>query len=204
MPVLAWSLNTSPHDGFSRNRLMLPSSSVTTTPYSRGFGTECRTIVACDPRSSWARITAERSMSVSASPLMTRNVSSSRWAALRTLPAVPSGRSSTTYSISMSRSAPSPRRLRISAPRYARVTTTSRTPWSRSSRRMCSRTGVPTTGTSGLGRRLVSGRSRAPSPPAMTTAFTGTSSRAPACPSDHMARREFPTLRAGIRRPAAA
>ena len=37
---------------------------------------------------------------------------------------------------------------------------------------MCSSTGVPTTGTSGLGMRLVSGRSRAPSPPAMTTAFT--------------------------------
>src|SRR5207302_73185 len=37
---------------------------------------------------------------------------------------------------------------------------------------MCSITGVPTTGTSGFGYLLVSGRSRDPSPPAMTTAFT--------------------------------
>jgi len=32
--------------------------------------------------------------------------------------------------------------------------------------------GLPATGTSGLGRVLVSGRNREPSPPAMTTAFT--------------------------------
>src|SRR5256712_5325339 len=37
---------------------------------------------------------------------------------------------------------------------------------------MCSMIGRPATGTSGLGRRLVSGRRREPSPPAMTTAFT--------------------------------
>src|SRR5580704_12856024 len=187
MPVLAWSLNTSPHDGFSRKRLMFPWSSVTTTPYSSGFGTEWSTIVACEPRSVCARITVVRSMSVRASPLITRKVSSRRWAALRTLPAVPRGRSSTTYSISMSSSAPSPRRLRISAPRYASVTTTWVIPCSLSSRRMCSSTGVPTTGTSGLGRRLVSGRSRAPSPPAMTTAFTRPPPRHRSADSDHMA-----------------
>jgi len=51
---------------------MFPSSSVTTTPYSSGFGTEWSTIVACEPRSVWARITEVRSMSVSASPLITR------------------------------------------------------------------------------------------------------------------------------------
>src|ERR1700726_4215865 len=60
----------------------------------------------------------------------------------------------------------------MSAPRYAIVMITSLMPWSRSNRRMCSITGVPATGTSGLGWRLVSGRSREPSPPAMTTAFT--------------------------------
>src|SRR3984893_4264089 len=188
MPVLAWSLKTSPHDGFSRKRLMFPSSSVNTTPYSSGFGTEWSTMVACEPRLVCARITAVRSMSVSASPLITRKVSSSRWAALRTLPAVPSGRSSTTYSISMSSSAPSPRRLRISAPRYASVTTTWVIPCSLSSRRMCSSTGVPTTGTSGLGRRLVRGRSRAPSPPAMTTASAQPPPRHRSADSDHMAR----------------
>src|SRR5207248_7654764 len=37
---------------------------------------------------------------------------------------------------------------------------------------MCSMIGRPATGTSGLGRLLVSGRRREPSPPAMTTAFT--------------------------------
>ncbi len=36
---------------------------------------------------------------------------------------------------------------------------------------MCSMTGVPATGTSGLGYWLVSGRRREPSPPAMTTAL---------------------------------
>src|SRR5256886_1248513 len=37
---------------------------------------------------------------------------------------------------------------------------------------MCSMIGRPATGTSGLGRLLVSGRRREPSPPAITTAFT--------------------------------
>ena len=49
---------------------------------------------------------------------------------------------------------------------------TSVMPWSRSSLRLCSITGVPNTGTIGLGDWLLSGRSRVPSPPAMTTAFT--------------------------------
>src|SRR5487761_1142008 len=62
------------------------------------------------------------------------------------------------------------------APRYCRVMITSVIPCRRSRRRTCSMQGRPTTGTSGLGRRLVSGRSRLPSPPAITTAFIG------ACP----------------------
>src|SRR5579859_4455888 len=61
-------------------------------------------------------------------------------------------------------------------------------PCSLSRRRMCSSTGVPTTGTSGLGRRLVNGRSRAPSPPAMTTAFTQPPPRHRPADADHMAR----------------
>jgi len=48
---------------------------------------------------------------------MTRKVSSSRWAAFLTLPAVPSGESSTTYSMAMPKSLPSPKWLRMSAPR---------------------------------------------------------------------------------------
>src|SRR5690348_15820017 len=56
------------------------------------------------------------------------------------------------------------------APRYWTVATTSRTWCRRRSSRMCSMIGRPATGTSGLGRWLVNGRSREPSPPAMTTA----------------------------------
>src|SRR5207244_12531662 len=41
----------------------------------------------------------------------------------------------------------------------------------RTSRRSCSIMGRPTTGSIGLGWLLVSGRSRAPWPPAMTTTF---------------------------------
>ena len=53
MPVLTWSENTSPQDGFSRKRLMVPSGLVITTPYSSGFDTEVRTIVADAPFSLW-------------------------------------------------------------------------------------------------------------------------------------------------------
>src|ERR1035437_4874767 len=57
------------------------------------------------------------------------------------------------------------------APRYCRVMITSVMPWRRSSRSTCSMQGRPTTGTSGLGRRLVIGRSRVPPPPLLTTAL---------------------------------
>src|SRR5581483_4794861 len=56
------------------------------------------------------------------------------------------------------------------APRYWMVATTSRSWCLRSSSRMSSMIGRPPTGTRGLGRWLVSGRSREPSPPAITTA----------------------------------
>ena len=48
----------------------------------------------------------------------------------------------------------------------------SSSPWLRSNSTMCSMHGLPTIGTIGLGWFEVSGRSRVPSPPAMTTAFT--------------------------------
>ena len=50
--------------------------------------------------------------------------------------------------------------------------TMSSRPWLRSNSTMCSMHGLPTIGTIGLGWFEVSGRSRVPSPPAMTTAFT--------------------------------
>ena len=94
MPVLMVSLNTWPHVGFSRNRSMRPSSRVMTMPNSSGFSTWARPMVAMALRSSWNSTMAPRSMSVSTSPEITRNRSSSWSMALRTEPAVPSGVSS--------------------------------------------------------------------------------------------------------------
>src|SRR5450756_2617810 len=56
------------------------------------------------------------------------------------------------------------------------VATTSVSPCQWHSPRMCSMIGRLTIGTIGLGRRDVSGRRRVPSPPAMMTAFIGSSS----------------------------
>src|SRR5580700_10096058 len=57
--------------------------------------------------------------------------------------------------------------------RNAVVTTVSSKPCCRSSRSTCSMIGRLTTGSMGLGWFAVIGRSRVPSPPAMTTAFNG-------------------------------
>ena len=94
MPVFAVSENTSPQLGFSRKRSMLPSGRVITIANSSGFSTRLSAIDASAP-ASWCALTiAPRSMSVSTSPEITRNVSSSSSDALRTEPAVPSGDSS--------------------------------------------------------------------------------------------------------------
>src|SRR5213596_1581737 len=53
---------------------------------------------------------------------------------------------------------------------YWSVTNESSMPWRLSSSKMCPRQGLSTMGTIGLGRLIVSGRRRLPSPPAMTTA----------------------------------
>ena len=107
MPVLIVSENTWPHDGFSRKRSIRPSSSVTTMPNSSGFSTDLSAIVTAASRSRWKSTSLPRSMSVSASPEMTRNVSSSALLASRTEPAVPSGDSSTEYSMFMPSVSPS-------------------------------------------------------------------------------------------------
>ena len=91
MPVLMVSEKTWPQWGFSRKRSMRPSSSVMTMPNSSGLGTRLRTTVARAPRRRWKLTTSSRSMSVRASPEITTKVSPSISAALRTLPAVPSG-----------------------------------------------------------------------------------------------------------------
>jgi hypothetical protein len=94
-PVLIVSEKTWPQDGFSRKRSIRPSSSVTTIPNSSGLSTDLSPIVTAASRSLWTRMISVRSTSQSASPEMTRKVSSSLSLASRTEPAVPSGDSST-------------------------------------------------------------------------------------------------------------
>ena len=94
MPVLTVSEHTSPQPGFSKKRCTRPSASATTTPYSSGFSTFFRTIVASAPRSLWKAMAWVRSQSVSPSPdKMTKGWSKKLWASF-TLPAVPNGWSS--------------------------------------------------------------------------------------------------------------
>ncbi len=109
MPVLIVSLNTCPHDGFSRKRSTRPSSPVTTIPNSSGFSTDFSPIVTAAPTSRWKATSRVRSMSQRASPEITSVVPSSRSLASRTEPAVPSGVSSTEYSIWTPRLEPSPK-----------------------------------------------------------------------------------------------
>ncbi len=108
MPVLTVSENTWPQVGFSRNRWIRPSSSAITMPNSSGSGTRVSPTVTSAPCSLWNRTMAVRSMSVSASPEMTRNGSSrSASSAFLTLPAVPSGISSVAYCRFIPKSSPS-------------------------------------------------------------------------------------------------
>ena len=109
-PVLTVSENTWPQVGFSRKRWIWPSSAVITMPNSSGLGTRARATVTSAPLSLWNSTSAVRSMSVSASPEMTRKGSSrSASSALRTLPAVPSGISSVAYCRLIPNSSPSPK-----------------------------------------------------------------------------------------------
>ena len=101
---------------------MRPSSSVTTIPNSSGFSTDLRPIVTDAFFSRWNSTSFVRSTSQSASPEMTRNVSSSRPAASRTEPAVPSGDSSTEYETSTPSVSPPPKYERIACGRNATVT----------------------------------------------------------------------------------
>ncbi len=76
MPVLMVSEKTWPQLGFSRNLSMRPSSSVTTMPNSRGLATRTSTRVTMARFSRWKSMARVMSMSVRASPLMTRKGSS--------------------------------------------------------------------------------------------------------------------------------
>ena len=104
------SENTCPQVGFSRNRWIRPSSSAITMPNSSGSGTRVSPTVTSAPLSLWNLTISVRSMSVSASPEMTRNASSlSSSSAFFTEPAVPSGVSSVAYRSDMPTSSPSPK-----------------------------------------------------------------------------------------------
>ena len=107
--MLIVSEKTWPHEGFSRKRSTFPFSSVTTIPNSSGLSTDLRPIVTAAPFSLCAAISCVRSMSQSASPEMTRKVSSSLSSASLTEPAVPAGDSSTEYSIATPSDSPSPK-----------------------------------------------------------------------------------------------
>ncbi len=108
--MLTVSENTWPQVGFSRKRWIRPSSPTMMMPNSSGLGTRVSPTVTRAPASLCARTMAVRSMSVSASPEMTRNGSSrSSSSAFFTLPAVPSGASSVAYCRRMPTSSPSPK-----------------------------------------------------------------------------------------------
>ena len=110
MPVLTVSENTWPHVGFSRKRWIRPSSSTMMIPNSSGSGTRVSPTVTSAPLSLWNRTSSDRSISVRASPEMTRNGwSRSASSAFFTLPAVPSGASSVAYCRLMPKSSPSPK-----------------------------------------------------------------------------------------------
>ena len=120
---------------------------------------------------------------MSTSPEITRNVSSSSTEALRTEPAVPSGRVlggvphrdaevgavAEVVADLVRRGTRRSRRCRRSRARASSVT-------------MCSSIGRLTSGIIGFGWLLVSGRSRVPSPPARMTAFTLAPPRSPGAP----------------------
>jgi hypothetical protein len=82
---------------------------VTTIPNSSGFSTDLSPIVTAASFSRWKSTIPCRFTSVSASPEMTTNVSSSFPLASRTEPAVPSGDSSTEYSMLTPSDSPSPK-----------------------------------------------------------------------------------------------
>ena len=94
MPQLARSESASAAGGFSWKPWIRPSSSVIATPNWLVSATRFVASVAIPSWDSWNSPIARRSMSVSASPEITRNESPRNPAAFRTPPEVPSSCSS--------------------------------------------------------------------------------------------------------------
>ena len=91
IPVLTVPEYARSQPGFSTRSVIFPSSSVRQTPYSKGDLTSLRTTVAAPPCPLWKATAAPRSISVIASPLITRKAPSTSPSHAFTPPAVPSG-----------------------------------------------------------------------------------------------------------------
>src|SRR5699024_10447685 len=114
---------------------------------------------------------APRSVPPRTSPLNTIWVSKrSLSATLRMPPPVPSGSSSTTYSMSRPRSEPSPKCSSKTSALYDVPSTTCVMPAARMRPSRCSRKGTPAVGSIGFGVPTVRGRRRVPWPPTRITA----------------------------------
>ena len=175
MPVLTVSENTWPQVGFSRNRWIRPSSSTMTMPNSSGFGHpgqrhgDQRAVVLVEADQVGQVDVGERVAGDDQERLVPQRVLGVLARCPRCRAASPRWRTAG--------SSRAPRRRRSSCAPGRRGT--ARSPRSRSkpcrlsSRSTCSMIGRLTTGSSGLGWFAVIGRSRVPSPPAITTAFNG-------------------------------
>ena len=171
MPVFASSLVACEKDGFSTKPVTRPVESASTRPYSRGSPTWVVTMVAAAPVLSCISTASLNGRSQSASPLATSSGASSAPTAARTLPAVPSGRSSSANKSRIPANSAEEKCDLSCSDRYRRVNTASSTPFAASSSSIYSTTGRPQRRTIGLGTVSVRGRSRVPSPPARMTAF---------------------------------
>ncbi len=89
-------------------RLMKPSLSFSTTPYSIGTFTFFSNMVAAAPLRLCSRMASVKSKSHIASPLIISTLSSACFRAFFTPPAVPIGLSSTAHSAFMPNALPSP------------------------------------------------------------------------------------------------
>src|SRR3954452_2897998 len=98
--------------------------------------------------------------------------SSSSASAYFSAPPVPSGVGSSTYRSLTPKALPSPSTLRTPEAMWPQEMTMSSTPCERSQSSMKAMNGRSTSGTTGLGTVVVSGRSRVPSPPARMSACT--------------------------------
>jgi len=95
--VFIVSEKTSPHEGFSRNLTIFPSSVVITIPYCKGLLTLVNVIVAIDFFFKWKLIISDKLKSVSISPDITKKSSLRYSFAKAVAPQVPKSSSEIIY-----------------------------------------------------------------------------------------------------------